>query len=101
MSDEIKTVEQSLETAKEITLPKEGRTNFGKASEDGKRDSIGKFQSPEALFQAYKSLEAEFTKKSQRLKEMEGNQFGLSDSCSLNQAMPLLKPGGMFSGQKR
>ena len=33
---------------------------------------LGKFQSKEALLKAYNNLEAEFTRRSQRLKELEG-----------------------------
>lgn len=32
---------------------------------------IGKFESPESLLKAYESLEAEFTKRSQKLRELE------------------------------
>ncbi len=40
----------------------------GGSQEEGK---FGKFRTAEALFDAYKSLEAEFTRKSQRLSELE------------------------------
>lgn len=42
--------------------------------------SIGKFSSVEALYSAYTSLEAEFTRRSQRLKELEeGNKAKKSE----------------------
>ena len=37
-----------------------------------KTDSFGKFSSGEELLKAYNSLEQEFTRRSQRLKELEG-----------------------------
>lgn len=40
----------------------------GSSNENG---NLGKFKTPEALYQAYKALEAEFTRKSQRLSELE------------------------------
>ena len=44
-------------------------------AENVKAGSIGKFASVEALYSAYTSLEAEFTRRSQRLKELEeGNK---------------------------
>lgn len=36
-----------------------------------KDSGLGKFKSPEALYEAYKALEAEFTRKSQKLSELE------------------------------
>ena len=42
--------------------------------ETEKKVSYGKFKDLDALLSAYNSLEAEFTKRSQRLKELEGKQ---------------------------
>ena len=42
-----------------------------KANNNGNEASYGKFKSAEALLSAYNSLEAEFTKRCQRIKELE------------------------------
>lgn len=47
---------------------------------DEKREvSLGKFKSVDALLSAYGSLEAEFTKRCQRIKELESAQGGFID----------------------
>ena len=43
---------------------------------------IGKFESPETLLKAYESLEAEFTKRCQRLKEFEKENTTLKESAA-------------------
>ena len=40
--------------------------------EEGAVGSFGKFKSADALLNAYNSMEAEFTSRSQRLRELEG-----------------------------
>lgn len=42
-----------------------------KTSDDGTNASYGKFKDAAALYKAYESLQAEFTKRCQRLKELE------------------------------
>ena len=42
------------------------------SGEEGVQASLGKFKSVDALLNAYNSLQAEFTKRCQRLKELEG-----------------------------
>lgn len=42
------------------------------AGDKDKTDSYGKFSSADELFKAYNALESEFTRRSQRLKELEG-----------------------------
>ncbi len=44
----------------------------GAAAQEADRTEYGKFGSADALLRAYESLEAEFTRRSQRLKELEG-----------------------------
>ena len=44
------------------------------AEKDNAAAELGKFESVSALLSAYKSLEAEFTRRSQRLKELEENK---------------------------
>ena len=44
--------------------------------EEGAVGSFGKFKSADALLNAYNSLEAEFTRRSQRLRELEGRMQG-------------------------
>ena len=46
------------------------------AAEAGALPDLGKFRSVEALLHAYNSLEAEFTRRSQRLRELEGKGAG-------------------------
>ena len=46
------------------------------AAEAGALPDLGKFRSVEALLNAYNSLEAEFTRRSQRLRELEGRGTG-------------------------
>lgn len=48
------------------------------AAEAGALPDLGKFKSVEALLRAYNSLEAEFTRRSQRLRELEGKGSGES-----------------------
>lgn len=43
---------------------------------EGAAAGLGKFKSVDALLNAYNSLEAEFTRRSQRLRELEGKQAG-------------------------
>ena len=43
---------------------------------EGAAADLGKFKSVDALLNAYNSLEAEFTRRSQRLRELEGKQAG-------------------------
>lgn len=43
---------------------------------EGAAVDLGKFKSVDALLNAYNSLEAEFTRRSQRLRELEGKQAG-------------------------
>lgn len=48
------------------------RTNLAENQGNGTEVSLGKFKDVEALLNAYNSLQAEFTKRCQRLKELEG-----------------------------
>lgn len=63
--------EQAVESAESGGTVKENAEI--QSVEDGREEetSYGKFRNSEALLQAYNSLEAEFTKRSQRLKELE------------------------------
>lgn len=47
-------------------------TEHNASIEQGAEVSLGKFKDVEALLSAYNSLQAEFTKRCQRLKELEG-----------------------------
>ncbi|MBD5583855.1 MAG: hypothetical protein HDQ88_02125 [Clostridia bacterium] len=65
----LSTQKDNLNTQTERTEPDTA------GAEKIKAGSIGKFASVEALYSAYTSLEAEFTRRSQRLKELEeGNK---------------------------
>ena len=44
---------------------------FAKASENGASAVLGKFKDVDALARAYESLQAEFTRRSQRLRQLE------------------------------
>ena len=49
-------------------------------TESGAAGAFGKFKSADALLNAYNSLEAEFTRRSQRLRELEGRVQGENDA---------------------
>lgn len=68
--EEIKIEEQpAAEPAEALNQADESvESAAGSSNENG---GLGKFKTPEALYQAYKALEAEFTRKSQRLSELE------------------------------
>lgn len=58
----------------------------------GKEKAYGKFSNSDALYSAYVALEAEFTKKSQRLKELEKSLSGDGESEKKNSTpCPLTK----------
>lgn len=57
-----------------------GREN--KEKEEQKEQNLGKFKNPQELLRAYGELEKEFTRKSQRLKELES---GASENCELSE----------------
>lgn len=69
MEEEIKEEQPVIEQANVSgeTIVKSVDSLTGSSQENG----IGKFKSAEALLEAYKALEAEFTRKSQRLSELE------------------------------
>lgn len=69
MEEEIKEEQPVMEQANVSgeTIDKSADSLAGSSKENG----IGKFKSAEALLEAYKALEAEFTRKSQRLSELE------------------------------
>ena len=52
------------------------------AEKDTAATELGKFESVSALLAAYKSLEAEFTRRSQRLKELEEGNKAHTDDCA-------------------
>ena len=69
MEDIINEEQPAMEQAEVLEKTQEcAVSEAGSSNENG---GLGKFKSPEALYQAYKALEAEFTRKSQRLSEME------------------------------
>lgn len=53
-----------------------------KEKEEQKEQNLGKFKNPQELLRAYGELEKEFTRKSQRLKELEN---GASENCELSE----------------
>lgn len=57
-----------------------GRDEKGK--EEQKEQNLGKFKNPQELLRAYGELEKEFTRKSQRLKELES---GASEKCEMSE----------------
>lgn len=50
-----------------------------KDDDDDKNNALGKFKNPEELLRAYGELEREFTRRSQRLKELENGKKKMSD----------------------
>lgn len=69
MEEKIKEEQPVMEQANVSgeTIDKSADSLTGSSQENG----VGKFKSAEALLEAYKALEAEFTRKSQRLSELE------------------------------
>lgn len=61
---------------KENTAQAEPAGNGAEARKEEARGGFGKFKSADALLNAYNSLEAEFTRRSQRLRELEGRMQG-------------------------
>lgn len=57
---------------KENRAPQTGDTNADVRENGRSAQNFGKFDSVDALLSAYNSLEAEFTRRSQRLRELEG-----------------------------
>lgn len=53
-------------------------------SNDGSQTNLGKFKDVESLLKAYNSLQSEFTKKSQRLSELEGEMKPLAKQDKIN-----------------
>ncbi|MDE6504918.1 MAG: hypothetical protein K2L42_03520 [Clostridia bacterium] len=56
--------------------------NTAEAETNGAAAGLGKFQSVDALYSAYQALEAEFTRRSQRLKELEEGNKAQNDAPS-------------------
>ena len=62
-------------------MEKENETTRAAEQEPAQaRTDLGKFRSVEALLNAYKALEAEFTRRSQRLRELEGMGRGENET---------------------
>ena len=59
---------------KENTAQAEPAGNGAEARKEEARGGFGKFKSADALLNAYNSLEAEFTRRRQRLRELEGRE---------------------------
>ena len=53
---------------------------------------LGKFKSVDALLDAYNSLEAEFTRRSQRLRELEGRSANGESGAGQKPAAAILPP---------
>lgn len=54
--------------------------------ESEKQVSLGKFKNVQSLIEAYNSLQSEFTKRCQRIKELEGNNSQtIEDTCALKE----------------
>ena len=60
---------ENMTTPREAAQGADARTESGAAAPAA---DLGKFKSVDALLNAYNSLEAEFTRRSQRLRELEG-----------------------------
>ncbi|MCQ2387236.1 MAG: hypothetical protein MJ066_02170 [Clostridia bacterium] len=63
------------QTSNSLSYEAENEKKMDDTGVDGKGEkevSFGKFKNAEALFSAYNSLQAEFTKRCQRVKELEG-----------------------------
>ena len=62
----------------EVTTNYESHTATAEGEKGDNYLGIGKFKSPQALFDAYNSLQSEFTRRSQRIKELERENEKLS-----------------------
>ena len=71
--------EAKKENAEDTTLQATAET--AEAEKKSAATELGKFESVSALLAAYKSLEAEFTRRSQRLKELEEGNKAHDDSA--------------------
>ncbi|MDE7167622.1 MAG: hypothetical protein K2O28_02085 [Clostridia bacterium] len=72
--------EAKKENAEDTTL--QVTAEAAEAEKDTAATELGKFESVSALLAAYKSLEAEFTRRSQRLKELEEGNKAHDDDCA-------------------
>lgn len=73
-------------------LPQTGEVDNTKLEAEEKAGSLGKFKDSDALLSAYNSLQAEFTRKCQRLKELEKQneeQAELSRESETKESTPL------------
>lgn len=81
-------IEMEEKTLSEATKDNAENTNLqvtadtAEAEKDTAAAELGKFESVSALLAAYKSLEAEFTRRSQRLKELEEGNKAHTESCA-------------------
>lgn len=58
------------------------------AEEENAAAELGKFKDVKALMEAYNALEAEFTRRSQRLKELEANKEQSAPAQAVNEDAP-------------
>lgn len=72
------------------TLSSQATADTAEADKKDAATELGKFKDVAALKQAYEALEAEFTRRSQRLKELEAanKEQGASTEKSANEASP-------------
>ena len=66
------------------------------SAENGQKPDLGKFQSVEALMSAYRELEAEFTRRSQRLRALEAAPQQNAPAAPAAEAAPA--DGGLARG---
>lgn len=73
MTEEVK---ENIETAENLTDAAAAEQGAEAQAKEGSAtaENLGKFKSVDALLRAYNSLQAEFTRRSQRLKELEKEQ---------------------------
>ena len=71
-------------TVEQANAPVEAIDN-GAGGQSGSPSGFGKFKSAEALLAAYNALEAEFTRKSQRLSEIEKEQAQTTTALNENE----------------
>lgn len=66
----------------EILDDERNASESGREKKEKEEQNLGKFKNPQELLRAYGELEKEFTRKSQRLKELES---GASENCELSE----------------
>ena len=69
--------EQTMQQTQNQEDVLDARQNTKESNQEQEQVSLGKFKDVNALIRAYNSLQSEFTKRCQRIKELEGEEKGV------------------------